>query len=56
MLMACDVIVEHHIEAEYWIHWDLFPHLRQVTPALITELRDNLTHGMVGEYFCNDPS
>lgn len=45
------VCVEHQIEAEYWAHWDLFPHVRQVTPALVSELRDCLTHGMVGESF-----
>lgn len=44
-----DRIVEHQIEAEYWAHWDLFPHIRQVTPSLIAELRDDLTHGIVGE-------
>ncbi|EIM85377.1 uncharacterized protein STEHIDRAFT_158011 [Stereum hirsutum FP-91666 SS1] len=40
--------LRHQVEAEYWTHWDLFPHLRTVTGPLIAELRDQVTHGVVG--------
>jgi hypothetical protein len=42
-------VSEHKIESYYWTHWELFPHNREVPPAVLEELAGILAHVEAGE-------
>jgi len=39
-------VVGYEIESQYWIHWELFPNNRDVSPSLVVELRDMTLHAV----------
>lgn len=45
------IFIGHQLESEYWRHWETFPNRREVTPGMIREFRDILTHGFASEFF-----
>ncbi|KAG9221645.1 hypothetical protein CCMSSC00406_0005558 [Pleurotus cornucopiae] len=44
--VTADAHIRHELEAQYWLHCELFPHTREVTQDLVDELRDMLTHAL----------
>lgn len=50
-IYVTNIISEHQLESEYWHHWETFPNERDVTPEIIREFRDILSHGFASCVF-----
>jgi hypothetical protein len=40
--------IKHEIESQYWQHWELYPNSRDLTPRLVTELKEIIVHASGG--------